>query len=338
VAGYDAWHRKAMHRLEGFPFHVISCDGKYPTVRDVGNSKSKNYEKSKYLQVHHDQDGNPCHGELRTINSALVTAVGHPVIGSVPVPGNTNEQTTFKKAFGDLVRIYGRRFKLVMYDAGAASQNNAEIVRKAGKHYLFQIADERWNMYKMVALLLQDKKPQAHSTNDISETERVERELSMMTVGETRKNLTMWKSVRTIFRVVSKHFKDGQLVATETRYFVMSMDSSELPADKWLELIVLRWGIETVHQILDMEDVFEEDDHPWITKDARGALAVGLLRRLVLLLMTMHKYIHLRSEENRDMPWSDMVALIKRVLEWGGTDALFKGLRTRRFAVPPALA
>jgi hypothetical protein len=338
VAGYDAWDRRAIHRLDGFPFHAISCDGKYPTIGDVGDSKSKNYKKSKYLQVHHDTDGNPAYGEIRTINSAVVTAVGRPVVGSVPVPGNTNEQTTFKKAFGDLVRIYGRRFKLVMYDAGAASEGNAVIVRKAGKHYLFQIADERWVMHQTAALLLRDKDAQAFSTNDISENERVERELTMMTVGETRKNLTMWKSVRTIFRIVSKHFKDDKLVSNETRYFVTSMDATELRAEKWLELIILRWGIETVHQILDMEGVFEEDDHPWITKDARGALSVGLLRRLVLLLMTMHKHIHLRSEENRDMPWPDLVALVRRVLEWGGADDIFDGLRTRNFKVPPALA
>ncbi len=338
VAGYDAWNRRAIHRLDGFPFHAISCDGKYPTVRDVGNSKSRNYEKSKYLQVHHDQEGNPTHGEIRTINSAVVTAVGRPVVGSVPVPGTTSEQTTFKKVFGDLVRMYGRRFRMIMYDAGAASKENAEVVRKGGKHYLFQIANEYWNMYQMMALLLQDKEPQARSTNDISENERVERELTMTTVRETRNNLTMWKSARTIFRVISKHYKDEHLVSMETRYFVTSMELSELPADKWLELIVLRWGVETVHQILDMEDVFEEDDHPWITKDARGALSVGLLRRLVMLLMTMHKYIHLRSEENRDMPWPDLVALVKRVLEWGGGVDLFEGLRTRRFKVPPALA
>lgn len=338
IAGYDAWRRRAIHRLEGFPFHAISCDGKYPTVGDVGDSKSKNYKKSKYLQVHHDPDGRPCHGEIRTINSALVTAVGRPIIGSVPVPGNTSEQTTFKKAFGDLVRIYGRRFRLVMYDAGAASANNAVVVRKAGKHYLFQMADERWVMYQTAELLLRDRQPQAYNTNDISESERVERELTLMPVGETRKNLTMWESARTILRVVSKHYRDDELCSTETRYFVTSMDHSELPAEKWLELIVLRWGIETVHQILDMEDVFEEDDHPWITKDARGALAVGLLRRLVLLLMTMHKHIHLRSEDNRDMPWPDMIAVVKRVLEWGGAADLFDGLRTRRFTVPPALA
>jgi len=338
VAGYDAWDRRAIHRLEGFPFHAISCDGKYPTVRDVGASKSRNYKRSKYLQVHHDPDGNPEHGEIRTINSAVVTAVGRPVVGSVPVPGNTNEQTTFKKAFGDLVRIYGRRFKLVMYDAGAASEGNAVLVRKAGKHYLFCIADERWVMYRTAALLLREKKPQACSTNDISQNERVERELTLMPIRETRKNLTMWSSVRTIFRVVSKHYEGDELISEETRYFVTSMEATELPAEKWLELLIRRWGIETAHQLLDMEDVFEEDDHPWITKDARGALSVGLLRRLVLLLMTLHKHIHLRSEENRDMPWPDLVALVKRVLEWGGGDDLFAGLRTRSFKVPPALA
>lgn len=139
VAGYDAWRRKAFHQLEGFGFHAISMDGKYPTLRDVGDSKSKNYKQSKYLQIHHDGNGNPTYGTVRTVNSILATAHGRPLLGSVPVLGKTNEQGAFKKAFGDLVRIYGKLFKLVMYDAGAASQANADVVRKAGKHYFYHI-------------------------------------------------------------------------------------------------------------------------------------------------------------------------------------------------------
>lgn len=338
VAGYDAWERKSFHRLEGFPFHAIGKDGKYPVIRDVGQSKSRNYERSPYLQVHHDENDEPSYGEVRTINSVLVTAVGRPLVGSVPVPGRTSEQTTFKKAFGDLVRIYGRRFKLVMYDAGAASAENAAVVRKGGKHHLFQIANENWQIYKMTALLLQDKEPQARSTRKISEAEYVDSELTLCSVRETAKSVTMWPSVRTIFRVVSKHYKDGQLDTTETRYYVTSMAAEELPASKWLELIHLRWGVETVHQILDLKDAFAEDDHPWITSDARGTLTIGLLRRLVYLLMTLHKHVHLRSEEHRDMPWPDLMKLVRRVLEWGGSDDLFAGLRTRRLEIPPSLA
>jgi hypothetical protein len=337
VAGYDAWRRKAFRRFEGFGFHAVSMDGKYPTLRDVGDAKSKNYEKSKYLQIHHDEDGNPTHGTVRTINSTLATAVGRPLLGSVPVPGHTNEQVAFKKAFGDLVRIYGKLFKLVMYDAGAASESNADIVRKAGKHYFFHIADERWVMHQTVALLLRKKTPVAREEKIISDTERVVREISMMSVRETPKSVTLWKHVRTVFKVYSEHYEDGQLTATETRYFVTSMDASELSADKWLELIVLRWGIETVHQILDIPSAFQEDDRPWITKDARGALAVMLLRRLVYALMTLHKHVSLRSEESCVAPWRQLMKWVRKVMEWPNSDEL-AGLRARKYAVPPALA
>lgn len=42
----------------------------------------------------------------------------------------------------------------------------------------------------------------------------------------------MCKHVRTIFKVYSENYSDGELKTTETRYFATSMDASELsPAE-----------------------------------------------------------------------------------------------------------
>jgi hypothetical protein len=335
VAGYDAWRRGAFHKLRGIPFNVVSCDGKYPSVSDTGGCERR--KKSAYLQVCRDDEGNATHGLVRTINSTLVTVEGRPLLGSVPVPGNTNEQGAFKKAFGDLVRIYGRLFKMVMYDAGAASKPNADVVRKAGKHYFFQIKDERWVMHQTVVLLLQDREPAVVEEKVISERKRVVRKLTMSPVRETSKSLTMWKHVRTVLKVHSEHYTDGKLTGTGTRYFVTSMEASELSPAQWLELVVLRWGIENVHQILDLPNAFDEDEHLWIRSDANGALAVMLLRRLVYTMMTLHKSVHLRSEENRQASWRRLMEWVREALKWPNSKQ-FAGLRARRFAVPPALA
>jgi len=204
---------------------------------------------------------------------------------------------------------------------------------------LFQIANENWVMYKTMALLLQNRRLQATHTNTISANEWVDAELTFASVKETKKSLTMWSSVRTIFCVVNRHFKDGELVSTKVRYFATSMAVSELSADKWLELLIRRWGVEILHMVLDVS--FEEDDHPWIPADARGALAVGLLRRVVMLLMTLHKFITLQDEAKQHMPWTELMALIKRVLEWPsgqGAINLFDGLTKHQYQVPPALA
>lgn len=332
IAGYDALRRKAIRTSSQFPWGVMSMDGKYPTVRDIGDGEDGT---DRYLQVHHDKDTRePLYGVIRVITGVLVSAVGRPILGATPVPGDTNEKGHFKQAFGELVRAYGRYFRVVLYDAGAASLTNADAVLAAGKQYFFQIADPRWVMYQTIELLLSDVAAAAR-TEEVKGSKRVVRELTLLPVKKTRKNLTVWEHTRTIFKVYSETYDDGVLTGTKTRYFVTSLAASELSPDKWLELIVLRWGVETVHQILDC--AFEEDKHPWITKDANGALVVMLLRRLVYTLMTLHKSVTLRSDESREMTWRELMEQIRDTLEWA-QGAILDGLRPRTFALPKALA
>jgi len=332
IVGYDALRRKAIRTTSLFPWGIISMDGKYPTVRDIGDGEDG---PDRYLQVHHDKaTGEALYGVIRVITGVLITAVGRPVLGATPVPGDTNEQGHFKQAFGELVRAYGRYFRLVLYDAGAASLSNADAVLAAGKHYFFQIADPRWVMYQTIELLLSGIAPAAR-TEELKGSKRIVRELTMRTVSATAKSLTLWPHTRTIFKVYSETYEHGVLKSTKTRYFVTSLTQSELSPEKWLALIVLRWAVETVHQILDC--AFQEDKHPWITKDANGALVLMLLRRLVFTLMTLYKSVTLRSDENREMTWPELMAQIKDTLEWA-QGKILDGLRPRTFAVPPALA
>jgi len=332
IVGYDALRRKAIRTTSLFPWGIISMDGKYPTVRDIGDGEDG---PDRYLQVHHDKaTGEALYGVIRVITGVLITAVGRPVLGATPVPGDTNEQGHFKQAFGELVRAYGRYFRLVLYDAGAASLSNADAVLAAGKHYFFQIADPRWVMYQTIELLLSGIAPAAR-TEELKGSKRIVRELTMRTVSATAKSLTLWPHTRTIFKVYSETYEHGVLKSTKTRYFVTSLTQSELSPENWLALIVLRWAVETVHQILDC--AFQEDKHPWITKDANGALVLMLLRRLVFTLMTLYKSVTLRSDENREMTWPELMAQIKDTLEWA-QGKILDGLRPRTFAVPPALA
>ena len=332
IVGYDAWRRKALRMLPDFPWGAMSLDGKYPTVRDVGEGE---HGADAHLQVHHDKDTQePLYGVIRVITAVLVTAVGRPLLGATPVPGDTNEQGHFMQALGDLVRIYGRLFRVVLYDAGAASLANANAVLKAGKDYFFQIADPRWVMYQTIELLLRDVTP-AFRSEEVSGGRRVVRVLTMRSVTDTGTSLTLWSHTRTIFKVYSETYEDGVLKSTRTRYFVSSLAATELSGEKWLKLIVLRWGVETVHQILD--GAFDEDDRLWITEHANGALVVMLLRRLVYTVMTLYKSVTLRSEENREMTWADLMAQIRDTVKWAHAEAV-AGLRPRTFTLPPALA
>lgn len=328
VIGYDAGRRRALHHVEDLPWGVLSMDGKYPVIRDT--------KPWRFLQVHHDEDGEAIYGMLRTITATLVSAQGRPILGAVPVAGDTNEKGAFPKAFGDMVRAYGRRFRVVMYDAGVASEANARAVRTAGKDYFFQLADARWIMYQTLELLLADKSPLVVDEQPVSSSRRIVRSLSMIDVKPTAKNVTIWEHVRTAFKLVSQTYEDGQLESVQVRYYVTSLESSELPSDKWLRLIVMRWGVETCHQILDSEP-FQEDDRPWITSDARGALAVMLLRRIAYTLLTLYRSVTMRSDDNRCQPFRVVMEWLKDAVKWATAEDL-EGLRPRRFAVPKALA
>jgi hypothetical protein len=337
TVGYDAIRRKAIRSTGLFPWGVMSLDGKYPTVRDLGDGRDG---PDRYLQVHHDHDtGEATHGVIRVITAVLISAVGRPLLGASPVPGNTNEQGHFMHAFGELVRAYGRYFRLVLYDAGAASLANADAVIKAGKHYLFQLADPKWVVHQTIELLTGDLEP-VTGTDETRGTKRLVRNLTMRTIVPSTKprstisDQVMWPHIRTVFKVVSQSYDGDVLVSTQTRLFVTSLAADELTADKWLTLIVERWAVETVHQILDC--AFEEDEHPWITKDANGALVVMLLRRLVYTLMTLYKSVTLRAEENREMTWRELMTQIRDTLLWA-QGKILDGLRPRAFAVPPAL-
>ena len=179
-------------------------------------------------------------------------------------------------------------------------------------------------------------------TEELKGHELVVRILTMRSVSDTGTNLTLWRHTRTILKVVGETYEIDpdtrekiRLKSTKTRFFVTSLAVSELTPEKWLQLVVMRWGVETVHQVLDC--AFEEDKHPWITSDANGALAVMLLRRLVYTVLTLFKSVTLRSEENREMPWRELLDQVRDTLEWADGKAI-DGLRPRTFAVPKAIA
>ena len=157
----------------------------------------------------------------------------------------------------------------------------------------------------------------------------------MMSVHETQKNIVLWKHTRTIFRIDHEVYEDGELDSIETRYSVSSLEADELEPRQWLKLHVLRWGVETAHCILDT--AFEEDDRPWIRKDAQGNLVVQLLRRVAYTLMTLYKHVTIRNEDESRKPWRKHLEWVKDMLKWATSETV-KNLRPRQFVVPPALA
>ncbi len=80
------------------------------------------------------------------------------------------------------------------------------------------------------------------------------------------------------------------------------------------------------HHTLDT--AFAEDERPWITGDARGTLAVLVLRRIAYTLLTLFRSVTQRSEERRSMRWCILLSWVRDTLV-GVTEDEVAGLRRR---------
>ena len=259
----------------------------------------------------------------------LTSALAKPCIDVLPIPSATNEMGFFAAAFASVCTTYGKLFSLVTYDAGAASQANGALVVAAGKHYLFHIKNETQHMLQyMRDNLFKDHQVKAQTVETLSNKSTVKRSLRMAEVAFIAGNSLMWAHTRTAVCVTSTTTdKDGKLLATDTRYFVCSLAPSALTPDQWLLVVRSHWAVENnVHHTLDV--AFREDDHPFITYDPKGAMAVFVLRRIACTLLALFRSVSLRSEDNKKTPWRDLMRSIYNTLI-AATEQHTAGLRSR---------
>ena len=292
-----ARRRKAL-RPEGLPWGAVSMDGKGQALPAWD---------FRYVQRHVNDKTSTAYGLLRTVTSCLISAPGAPCIDVHPVMAWTNEMGTFQKAFGELVRHYGKLFKVVLYDAGAAGEENARAVLKAGKHYVFHLKDKRRHMFQTARWLCgRDAAPAARTEDVLSNAKVVVRELYLAAVRDSYKPNFCWRHTSTVLRVRSETYEHGVLTAREDRYFNTSLPCDALTPDQWLLLIRRHWRVENnCHWTFDA--IFEEDDHPWIEMEPTGALAVLILRRVAYTLLTLFRSVTLRGWESRLMPWKNLL-------------------------------
>jgi hypothetical protein len=313
-----AERRKALQLLEGLPFHAASMDGKWSAIPFWDNH---------YAQRRTSDDGKKAYGMVRTVNSVLVTAPAKVVLDSMPIPAETNEMGIFPHALEALLRKWGNLIEMVMYDAGAASQENMEHVIEAQRHFLFCLADERWLLFQKVRRVLgnrPDTSIQARYEETLSNSETLVRSLY---IAAAPKGYGEWKHIRTLLRVRSQLFRDGVLVWEENKYFASSKEPTAISGEQWLSLIRSRWGVENnLHWTLDA--IFEEDDRPWIKAEPRGTVVIMMLRRIAYTLLALFRSVTQRSEEARSIRWRELVAWVYDTLIAVTSEDL-EGLRER---------
>ena len=320
-----AQRRKALEP-DGLPFGVVSLDGKSTAVPAADDF---------FAQRHTTAETGPLVGLVRTVTATLTSSTARPVIDVFPIPASTNEMGMLHHCLSSLMRAYGRTdlFRLVTYDAGACSKENARAVRDLGLHYLLATKSSQPTLYAEATRWLGAAAPDdaAASTTDVDHGYRVVRRLY---VGDATAAPEGWEHLRTVLRVELETLDPkGTRVAVDNRYFVSSLMRSRLTDAQWLLLVRRHWGVETSHQILDT--AFAEDDHPWIEQNPRATVVVMVLRRIAYTLLALWRGVSLRSDEQRARPWRD---LMRDILLAAVTATLhqLRGLRDHR--LPPPLS
>ena len=320
-----AIRRKALPIVAQLPFHVAAMDGK-ATALTAWNGA--------YAQRHFTEQGKP-YGLLRTVTTTLVTAPGKPCIDVSPIPARTNEMGHFQTALADAVATYPGLFRVVTYDAGAIGEENAAAVVRAGKEYLFHMANEERHMTQLAGELLAMMPVVAQTKDVLNNHTVVRRTLRLMKThdhSEAAHRSFIWSHTRTILRVDSETRETDSAgrettVSCETRLYCSSLAKDELLPAQWLLMVRLHWAVETMHQILDT--ALLEDERPWIVNDANGALSVLILRRVVYTLLTLFRSVTQRSEDKRAMPWKRLLKWVERTLTSADSPTL-SGLRSRK--------
>ncbi len=319
-----AWRRRALVP-DGLPFGVASLDGKATAVPSVDDF---------FAQRQTPTEDAPLLGMVRTITVTLTSSRVRPVIDVTPVPASTNEMGTFQPALDRLMAAHGHRdmFRLITYDAGACSKDNADATRAHGLHYLFGLKSTQPTLYGEAVLWLGGfgtEQAVAHST-DMDHGNTVVRHLYL---GAALAAPEGWEHLRTVLRVEMETLDPhGARIAHENRYFVSSLPRPRLTDRQWLLVVRRHWGVETSHQILD--GAFEEDAHPWIEANPRATVVLMVLRRIAYTLLALWRGVTLRSDEQRTRPWKGVMSALALAVVTA-TEQQLRGLRQHRLT--PAL-
>jgi hypothetical protein len=243
----------------------------------------------------------------------------------------------FKTAFDSVKGTYDGLFRLVTYDAGALSEENARHVVESGKDYLLALKGDLRTMVKLAEELLDSNEVAAQTVDVLDKRRAVTRRLTLLTVhqswayGDGKGSMeSVWQHARTFLRVESVLTRDGINTRREARLFVSSLPEKSLTPAQWLKIVRSHWGVEINHFTLDT--AFAEDERPWIVADGNGMLVALVLRRIAYTLLALFRSVSLRSEEKGKMRWGDLLRWVWATVI-AATDAHLEAIRPRASAV-----
>lgn len=317
-----AAHRRKALRPVGLPFGVVTLDGKVTAIKGLNGPFTQRREK----------EGEQ-YGLVRSVSAVLTSSAQKACIDANPIPRSTNEMGHFLDVLAELVEIYGSLdlFRLVTYDAGACSKVHAREITGYGLDYFFNFKpNERKLTARAKRLLAADDVKPVEVHREKRGSQRVVRALYLTSEALTWPH---WANAKTAIRVQRTVYNaDGGVHSVGDRYWISSLDASELTCSQWLHLARAHWGVENNgHNTWDT--VLVEDDRPWITQDGVGCLNVMLLRRLAYNVLAFQRIAARKRRTGRLPPWRDLIRGLYNTII-AATDRTLAGLKEVQHRVP----
>ena len=291
-----AIRRKALDPV-GLPFHVLTLDGKKTCTRIN--------DEGVFAQAVSDYEGEFPKFSVAMITACLTSSASKICLDAVPMPAKTNENGFFIEVLSSQLNTYGNLFKMVTYDAGANSKENADFVDKQGLFYLFAVKGEQPKIFGRVRDLLAS----LGSRTALATTDEVlsgKRTIRRIWATEEMVGFNGWNHLRTAFRVESETLtlSTGKL-EIHSRYFVSNAPLETLSLAQWLSVVRGHWGVENnCHNTFDK--IFQEDKRPFILQP-HGMLVVMLLRRIAYNLLSLFRSVTQRSVQKKKTPWKTLI-------------------------------
>jgi hypothetical protein len=298
-----ALRRKALH-IVGLPFHVVALDGKKTSTR-IGDD-------GQMAQTVSDYEGETPKFSVATITACLTSTPSKICLDAIPMPASTNEKGFFKVVLQSLLDTYGPLFKMVTYDAGGNSKENAKFVHDQGLFYLFALKKDQPTLFGRAKELLANLGPELSlsTTDEILSGERVIRRVWATTAMRG----FYWSHLQVVLRVESQTIdpKTGVVKETHSRYFVTNAPTETLSPEQWLLVVRSHWAVENnCHNTFDK--IFQEDKRPFILQP-HGMLVAMVLRRIAYNLLSLFRSVTQRSDPKKQMPWKSLMRSVSLML------------------------
>ena len=232
----------------------------------------------------------------------------------------------FKVTFRALIEAYGRTnlFRLITYDAGAGSTNNASLVVASGYDFLFALKVKPTYFYKQNVRRFERRRIETAdaSTEDVHSPRDSTRRYLFLQPAEAGPGF-----VETIVSVLSVHVIQGEAPKVEQRFFYSSLEASALTGEQWLRVVRNHWGVENnCHHTWDT--AFQEDDHPWVRKEPFAMMVLMMLRRIAYNVLALHRIASREHPARRPTSWRELLHSMS-VMMLMLSEELIEGLRVR---------